>query len=272
MLSAATQPTHAGTHASPSTPLYGLDSTSSEPISPRHPEGHGSGTNGATNPVSGQGGHTSHESGSAHGDPNHTHSPNERHSGDDPHHQEHQPDEKPDSIPPDEIPPPLVRDTPYQEVGGIRPDYVGEQYPGGPMGYPGVTYLDEGMRESYRITIHDGTVYDADGLPFDTSDGVSAFGVGNSSRAIFVMDEHGNLYASLEQEYRRFHHSSFFGGGEVAAAGELMVRDGQILELTDRSGHYMPGRSQTQQVLDQLESQGIFLDPKIIHLFAPPGT
>jgi len=214
--------------------------------------------------------HLDPESGAAHEDPHHNHSSNEHHSGDDPHHQDHQSDHQPDSIPLDEIPPPLVRDTPYQEMGGIQPDYVGEQYPGGPMGYPGVTYLDEGMRESYRITIHDGVVYDADGLPFDTRNGVSAFGAGNSGRAIFVMDEHGNLYASLEQEYGRFHHSSFFGGGEVAGAGELMVRDGKILELTDRSGHYMPGRSQSQQVLEQLESQGIILDPNDIHLFAPP--
>jgi hypothetical protein len=84
-------------------------------------------------------------------------------------------------------------------MGGIRPDYVGEQYPGGPMGYPGVTYLDEAMRESYRVTIQDGIVYDADGLPFDTRNGVSAFGAGSNGRAIFVMDEHGNLYASLDR-------------------------------------------------------------------------
>jgi hypothetical protein len=157
-------------------------------------------------------------------------------------------------------------------MGGINPNYIGEQYPGGPMGYPGVTYLDEEMRESYRITIHEGVVYDADGLPFDTRDGVSAFGAGSGGRAIYVMDEHGNLYASLEHEYRRFHHSSFFHGGDVAAAGEMMVRDGKIMELTDRSGHYMPGRSQTQQVLDQLESQGIIIGPNHIHFFAPPGT
>jgi hypothetical protein len=86
------------------------------------------------------------------------------------------------------------------------------------------------------------------------------------------MDEHGNLYASLEQEYRRFHHSSFFGGEEVAGAGELIVRDGKIELITDHSGHYLPGRTLTQQVLDQLESQGITIDPSNVDYWAPPGT
>jgi hypothetical protein len=272
MSSATTQPTHFGADASPSHPQHGGDPPSPEPSTPRHPESHGSGDVNLTNPDKHGSAHPNHESRPAHEDSRYIDSPNEPHPGDDPHHQDHKSHDQPDSIPLDEIPPPLVRDAPYQAMGGIRPDFIGEQYPGGPMGYPGVTYLDEGMRESYRITVHDGMVYDADGLPFDTSNGVSAFGADHSGRAIFVMDEHGNLYASLEQEYRRFHHSSFFGGGEVAAAGELMVRDGRIMELTDRSGHYMPGLSQTQQVLDQLESQGIIIDPNNIHLFAPPGT
>jgi hypothetical protein len=157
-------------------------------------------------------------------------------------------------------------------MGGLKPDYIGEQYPGGPMGYPGVTYLDDADRELHRLTIHDGLMYDAKGLPFDTSNGVSAFGPSSNGRAIFVMDEHGNIYASTYQNFAEFHHSSLLAGSDVAGAGEILVRDGKIELLTDRSGHYAPGRSQTQQVLDQLESQGIVIDPINIHLIAPPGT
>jgi hypothetical protein len=32
----------------------------------------------------------------------------------------------------------------------------------------------------------------------------------------------------------------------------------------------MPGRSQTQQVLDQLANQDIVVDPDNVHFFAPP--
>lgn len=169
------------------------------------------------------------------------------------------------------VPPPLVRATPYR-TGGIKPQYVGEQYPTGWFGEPGVRYLDDAGREKLRITIRDGLVYDAKGNLFDTRAGVSAFGPANGGRAIFVMDGNGNLYASLEQRAGEFHHSSFFGGREVAAAGELEVRDGRMQMITDHSGHYAPGRSRTQQVLDQLASQGIVVDPKNVDYWALPGT
>jgi hypothetical protein len=172
---------------------------------------------------------------------------------------------------PEEVPALLVRENPF-ETGGIQPEYVGEQWPGGPMGFPGVTYLDAATRESFRITIHDGLVYDSRGQLFDTSNGVSAFGPGHEGRAIFVMDEHGNFYASTFQQYRHFHHSSLLAGGEVAGAGELVVKDGRIELLTDQSGHYMPGRARTLQVLEQFASQGIVIDPANIDLIAPEGT
>jgi hypothetical protein len=138
------------------------------------------------------------------------------------------------------------------------------------MGSPGVKYLDDAGREDHRLTVHDGLIYNAKGLPFDTSSGVSAFGPSSNGRAIFVMDEHGNLYASTFQKFREFHHSSLLAGGDVAAAGEILVRDGKIELLTDRSGHYVPGRLRTQQMLDQLASQGVVIDPNNIHFFAPP--
>ena len=172
---------------------------------------------------------------------------------------------------PDEVPSLLVRETPF-ETGSILPGLVGEQWPGGPMGWPGVTYLDEVARQAYRITIHDGFVYDAQGRLFDTSQGVSAFVGGSEGRAIFVMDKHGNLYASTNHEAGIFHHSSFFAGGEVASAGELVVKDGRIELLTDHSGHYRPGPARTMQVLEQLASQGVVIDPARIDLWQAGGS
>lgn len=168
-----------------------------------------------------------------------------------------------------------MRDTPYKD-GGIQPEYVGEDKPDGifaqqGIGY-GVRYLgDDALRERYRITIHDGFVYDARGHLFDTQAGISAF-PGIHGRAIFAMDQNGNLYASIFQRTGYFHHSSFFAGENVAAAGELVVRRGKIEMVTDHSGHYRPGRSRTQQVLDQLASQGIDIDPNHVDYWAPEGS
>jgi hypothetical protein len=41
------------------------------------------------------------------------------------------------------------------------------------------------------------------------------------------MDKHGNLYASTDQRTGDFHHSTFFAGGDVAAASELTVKDAE---------------------------------------------
>lgn len=175
---------------------------------------------------------------------------------------------------PNPLPPLLVRQNPY-ETTVLDPEFVGEHHSDGYFdwtGSPGVEYLDEVKREELRITIRDGLLYDARGMLFDTADGRSAHNVDSDGRAIFVMDEHGNLYASLEQRLGYFHHSSFFGGNPVAAAGELIVKDGRIELVTDHSGHYQPGRAQTQQLLDQLASQGVTVDLWNIDYWAPSET
>lgn len=74
------------------------------------------------------------------------------------------------------------------------------------------------------------------------------------------------------QELGIFHHSSFFRGGEGAAAGEVIVKDGRIELVTDQSGHYAPGRTRTRQFLDRLASQGIVVDPRSIRFIAPPRS
>ena len=77
-----------------------------------------------------------------------------------------------------------------------------------------------------------------------------------TGRAIFVMDEAGNIYASKVQEVGRFHHSSLLAGKPVAAAGELEIENGVLKTLSDKSGHYQPTREFTQQAIDSLRRQG----------------
>jgi hypothetical protein len=74
---------------------------------------------------------------------------------------------------------------------------------------------------------------------------------------MFVMDRHGNLYASLEQHVGRLHHSSFLSGKPVAGAGELVVEDGVPKVISRKSGHYQPEPMHLEQVRDMLDEQGI---------------
>ena len=55
----------------------------------------------------------------------------------------------------------------------------------------------------------------------------------------------------------RYHHSSMVAGGAVAAAGQLGVRDGRILFISNESGHYMPPPSCLCAVLAVLAEMGI---------------
>lgn len=95
-------------------------------------------------------------------------------------------------------------------------------------------------------------LYDATGNLFDTAAAGSV--QGGMGRAIFVMDESGNIYASLNHEVGQFHHSSFLAGGDVAAAGELEVVNGVVRFVNNQSGHYHPAPESLEQFAMELES------------------
>jgi hypothetical protein len=142
----------------------------------------------------------------------------------------------------------------------LLPRYVGETDPATAtsiFGVPsnGVKYLTPDEAEEFRVFVRDGLIYSAkDGTLFDTSAAQSLHSGGG--RAIFVMDNQGNLYAA-PHKLAEFHHSSFLSGGPVAGAGEIVVRDGKVILISDKSGHYQPPPQYRQQVLDQLGSQGV---------------
>ena len=59
---------------------------------------------------------------------------------------------------------------------------------------------------------------------------------------------------------QRFHHSSFFGGKAVAAAGILITDDdGYLTRLFPHSGHYRPGEAHMQRMLFYLHHNGVSL-------------
>lgn len=72
---------------------------------------------------------------------------------------------------------------------------------------------------------------------------------------------------------QRFHHSSFFGGKAVSAAGIFITdQDGFLTAIYPHSGHYRPGEADMQRCLCYLYSQGVDLESikvdmqQIIHM------
>lgn len=143
----------------------------------------------------------------------------------------------------------------------LRDEYVGEHLPGFRGRANPVTYLSAAKRQQHLISVgDDGLLRDARGNLFDTTTGTSVHS--SEPRAIFVMDEHGNVFASNYQEIGRFHHSSLSAGRPVAAAGELGVKDGVVHFVSNASGHYRPGKEATTAFMHHLfNERGAKFDP-----------
>lgn len=111
--------------------------------------------------------------------------------------------------------------------------------------------------ERHRVVVDkEGRLRTIDGGVLDTRM-ASASWRPNAELALFIMDPHGNFYVSLRRVVSRIHHSTLSGGGPVAAAGELRVREGRLLTLTDHSGHYPPTRFGNQIVMSELQQRGV---------------
>ncbi|MFD0672824.1 hypothetical protein [Cohnella sp. GCM10027633] len=68
----------------------------------------------------------------------------------------------------------------------------------------------------------------------------------------------------------RFHHTSFLAGEDVAGAGELQVRDGQVELVSDASGHYQPESRQMMQTVQQLENNHVPVEQLGVEFIGKP--
>jgi hypothetical protein len=111
-----------------------------------------------------------------------------------------------------------------------------------------------------RITIRGSRLYTSDGKPLDTKNMVTHFS--GPGYAIYVMSYEGNLHVSSHSVGHR-HHSSLLAGGMVAGAGELRVSQGQMLWISNKSGHYRPDVFHLLQTLHALWMRGMQLNFQI---------
>jgi hypothetical protein len=76
---------------------------------------------------------------------------------------------------------------------------------------------------------------------------------------IFVMDRHHRLFAGFKKT-GRFHHSSFLQGAPVKMAGTISVNHrGELLAVSNASGHYQPTAEKIKFFLDTLNAPEAFL-------------
>ncbi len=82
--------------------------------------------------------------------------------------------------------------------------------------------------------------------------------------AIWAMDLTGRLYVSSIQQPGLFNHSSLLAGRSVICAGEIIIIDGKIKFISNRSGHYLPPDKTLNIAIDKLREKGVKLDPELI--------
>ena len=110
-----------------------------------------------------------------------------------------------------------------------------------------------------RLRFQGGRLFTDDAFkqPLDTRSMVTAnMGPGF---AIYVMSETGNLHVSSHSVGHR-HHSSLLAGANVAGAGELQAKDGTLVWISNKSGHYFPAAAHFLQTIHSLSKKGVPLD------------
>jgi hypothetical protein len=133
------------------------------------------------------------------------------------------------------------------QAGNIKPSMV-------KAFMKGVAYLDRAGRRSYRVHFVGGTAFSASGesvTELDTSQMSTVFS--GRGFGIWVMSKKGNLYVGNHVK-GMLHHSSFLAGGKVMCGGEVWARNGKIIFLSGKSGHYQPGKENLDWALNVLEN------------------
>ncbi|MFC5470701.1 hypothetical protein ACFPPD_18595 [Cohnella suwonensis] len=171
-------------------------------------------------------------------------------------------------------------------------------------------YADESQRAQYGRSFdkHGKMKNKTDGSSLNTIGSERAAVMGSRpDRHIFVMDEQGGFHSndaikenrtrskqikddrkaqitSLADEpekqemlrnqklpnMERFHHTSFLAGQDVAGAGEMQVRDGQVELVSDASGHYMPESRQMMQTVKQLQKNKVSVEQLGVEFIGKP--
>ncbi len=138
----------------------------------------------------------------------------------------------------------------------------------------GVKYINEQQtRERYKITYKSGLLMrllrssDTDVQALDKKEVVDQFTKkGNPAGALIWVLGSGTFFSHMAK-VGRFHHSSFFQGGEVTAAGEWDVEKGKLVWISGQSGHYRPDFDFLEDALKALPADVISTGNTKVRLF-----
>lgn len=130
-----------------------------------------------------------------------------------------------------------------------------------------VAYITkEKERREHQWKIREGKfVHAISGKPVNTNDnGATRAPYDSYSRIPFVISPKFRVYGFTESKFEALskgvlsvHHSSLLAGQPVGFAGEVEIADGEVLQFTNRSGHYLPDEIATIETIKLLKRRGL---------------
>lgn len=119
-----------------------------------------------------------------------------------------------------------------------------------------VQYFNDNERQLHRAYVKDGKLVDHKGVLLDPD--LNKFPQ-RAGTAIYVMDSQGMIYYSFDHRYGSIHHSSFLAGKAVASAGEMLIYQGMVYSISNKSGHYRPSAIAINRLIQRLTQMKVIL-------------
>lgn len=128
-------------------------------------------------------------------------------------------------------------------------------------------YFSTQERARYRVHLFQGKFYQCGSL-FDTTNYIAH---GKVSYAAYTLNANGELSIFNHHGMAdRIAHSSLNAGAPVVGAGELMIKNGELLAINTYSGHYGPNLFSVYRTLEYFVSKGIDVSKTKIYTFTDP--
>lgn len=182
------------------------------------------------------------------------------------------------------------RDDDYEDVAELGEKYEGEHDVAKWRAKQGehntmggkifTTALDDEGRDQRRVSVDGEGRLMRNGARLDSTGAKGPADREVSNRMIFAMSDYGDLMATDQsaemaknmarvdagetKDWEYFHHSSFFEGDDVAAAGEIEAQEGLIKRITPNSGHYTPETRHTWNAVNELALDGADLSSALV--------
>ncbi|MHA7877909.1 MAG: hypothetical protein ACX93T_03240 [Bacteroidota bacterium] len=123
-----------------------------------------------------------------------------------------------------------------------------------PSFYPSICLIDDAELPKYKITIKDGTLYNAAGelLHHTETDG----------ERMFIIDTDFNIFSCVATNYLR--HTSLSHYKPILGSGSLWVSNGTMTKLSLNSGHYIPQIEHYVQTIKILEGASLSLPNEMV--------